>query len=368
MADALGSLRFIGERFESEEGLPLAAGAELAAFQKLIDAVAKHLFMRNHPERERVVRGFTETTRLFVSGISEGSKVVEVSKAQAEEQALLFPEQELSYPLQAFDLIVRAYQSPNELTSEFPTNAVGPLLSFGSSLTGEESVDLQCRTRKEPVAYNSHKRSVLTESVRKFRDARELLIGEVRGVTTDTPTFKLIQEQGSLQGTYDPDEWFDTLHDHLTQTPDRVLLDATVRYRGFSDRKIIQVHEITVVEKQMQGYDKARDRVEALMEEENSPSEIALHNGKRMVEALRQTSMRAPTVTEYDGGVHFEWQVGTDPTYIDCNDDGTVDVTADPSIIPEICREFGNIETAIEYVQQELDDLLDTELPPAVTV
>ena len=368
MADALGSLRFIGERFESEEGLPLAAGAELAAFQKLIDAVAKHLFMQDNPDRERVARGFSETTRLFLKGVSEGSKVAEVSEAPPNEQTLFPPDEDRSYSLQAFELIVQAYGSPDDLSPKFPPKAVGPLLSFGSSLSGDESVDLKCRTRKDPVSYNSEKRSVLTESLRRFRDERELLIGEVKGVTTDTPTFKLIQAHGSLNGTYDPDEWFETLHEHLTQTTHRVLLDATVRYKGALDRKITQVHEITVVEKQMQGYDEAEQRMEALKQQEFAPTEIALYNGRRMVEALRQTSLRSPTVSEYDGGVHFEWQVGTDPTYIDCNDDGTVDVTSDPSVIPEICREFDDIDKAVHFVQHELDDLLDTELPPAVTI
>ena len=69
--------RFRGSRF-SGGLIPLEVLGDLAALREMVVAVAKWRFFECNPDRERVPRGFSDSVRLNLVGIRDGSAVVEI--------------------------------------------------------------------------------------------------------------------------------------------------------------------------------------------------------------------------------------------------------------------------------------------------
>ena len=70
--------RLIGGRFEGHS-IPLELLKNLAVLEKLIIEVARLEFFKDHPDRQRVPRGFTDGIELKLTGIEDGSAVPVIS-------------------------------------------------------------------------------------------------------------------------------------------------------------------------------------------------------------------------------------------------------------------------------------------------
>ena len=64
--------RFEGPRF-SEHTLPLEVARDLAAYETLVVELAKHLYIHEHPERQRVPKGFAADFHLHLKRVDDGS-------------------------------------------------------------------------------------------------------------------------------------------------------------------------------------------------------------------------------------------------------------------------------------------------------
>ena len=100
--------RLIGARFESHS-IPLELLKNLAALEKMTIEVAKLEFLKDHPNRRRVPRGFTGGIELKLTGIEGGSAVLEISLFV---DKLPFPNKK--YFERARDVIIRAIGDAEE--------------------------------------------------------------------------------------------------------------------------------------------------------------------------------------------------------------------------------------------------------------
>lgn len=64
--------RFDGARF-AEHTLPVEVARDLAAYETLVVELAKHLYLHDHPERQRVIRGFSAEFNLHIERVEDGS-------------------------------------------------------------------------------------------------------------------------------------------------------------------------------------------------------------------------------------------------------------------------------------------------------
>lgn len=101
--------RLIGARFESHS-IPLELLKNLAALEKVIIEVAKLEFLKDHPNRRRVPRGFTDGIELKLTGIEDGSAVLEISLFV---DKLPLPEKKYYFE-RARDVIIRAIGDAEE--------------------------------------------------------------------------------------------------------------------------------------------------------------------------------------------------------------------------------------------------------------
>ena len=63
--------RFDGDRF-AEHTLPLEVARDLAAYETLVVELAKHLYLKDHPERQRVPKGFAADFHLHLERVDAG--------------------------------------------------------------------------------------------------------------------------------------------------------------------------------------------------------------------------------------------------------------------------------------------------------
>src|SRR5690606_5839883 len=70
-----GYLRLAGGRFDAAEGLPVTSAAELERYALLVSTVARELYLRAHPKRQRVPRGFDQAFDLRLTRVGRGSQI-----------------------------------------------------------------------------------------------------------------------------------------------------------------------------------------------------------------------------------------------------------------------------------------------------
>lgn len=132
--------KFDGARF-TEHTLPLEVVRDLAAYEELVTELAKRLFLSEHPERQRVPKGFGADFQLHLERVDEGSARPLLSLVTAGVLALGIGDQ--PYFERARDLVAECIRAPeNQLPEAFPKDLLSIFNRFGRSLREGESVDL----------------------------------------------------------------------------------------------------------------------------------------------------------------------------------------------------------------------------------
>lgn len=140
--------KFTGTRFDGHT-IPLELLSELSAFEEMLVEVAKWAYLRDHPDRKRSPRGFTEGISIRLSGVEEGSAipVLVLSIASLE----LFPTETQEYFEKARDSIVEAIYAAStggNVTQFVPEKALGFFDRIGRGLREGEALEFQLPNEK----------------------------------------------------------------------------------------------------------------------------------------------------------------------------------------------------------------------------
>lgn len=186
----VATLTFNGER-HADHALQVDDLPDLIAYKDLLVATAREVFLREHPDRERVPRGFTDSINLRFDTISEGSTAVPLSREVfVEEDALdMDVEDEVDRAARIIDITAQAASENRPLPDETPA-AVLPLFEkFGSSLQEGESIRICSAGRSESVAYTPRVRERLAQYQSDGYEDTVELEGEVRAADLDGRRF-----------------------------------------------------------------------------------------------------------------------------------------------------------------------------------
>ena len=99
--------RLCGARFEGGV-IPLEVLKDLAVLEEMLIGVAKWRFLQEHPERQRLPRGFTKGIELKLSAVEKGSAVPVISLFDTSPRTSMMSGQNRSYFEQARESIVNA--------------------------------------------------------------------------------------------------------------------------------------------------------------------------------------------------------------------------------------------------------------------
>lgn len=132
--------RFVGPRFEGAT-LPVEVARDLAAYEKLVKELAKHLYLRDHEERERVPKGFASDFQLHLVKVDDGSAKPLLSIVSA--GLLALDAGTSDYLIKARDLVAECIQSVDgQLPAEFPRSLLAHFNKIGGSLRDGEQMEL----------------------------------------------------------------------------------------------------------------------------------------------------------------------------------------------------------------------------------
>lgn len=188
--------RFTGARFD-EHTLPVDVARDLAAYEELVVELAKHLWLLEHPERERVPRGFEKEFSLHFDGmVEDGSAKPLLSCVVA--GALALQGGASTYFEQARDIItacVSASAANQTLPDKFPKDLLDYFNVFGRSLREGESLELTCGNSPATLTPDGRKQLVLKAKTVYTKEIE--LSGHVGEIDWDKQTFRLRLETGT---------------------------------------------------------------------------------------------------------------------------------------------------------------------------
>jgi len=187
--------RFTGARFD-EHTLPVDVARDLAAYETLILELAKHLYMQDHPERQRVPKGFASNFRLDIERIDEGS--VKPMLALVLAGALALQGGERDYFEKARDLIAECIAAPiNALPVNFPKELLAHFNQFGRSLREDEALELPTTDANYPQArLTQEKRRQLVLATEREYEKEVDLFGTIAELDWEKSTFRLRLNDG----------------------------------------------------------------------------------------------------------------------------------------------------------------------------
>lgn len=200
--DAVGSLRvaFKGGRYEVS-GFPVDALTELPRFERLILDVAKQLWRRENPGRERVPRGFTDGFKMRLTGIQSGSVVPVLTTEDSLEEGLFEFEEGQSYldrAVFAFEELLRSTSESNRIPEDFPREALTHFGRFGSTLRDDELIEFSSPDSEVARLTPVTRKRLIEHSSTQYMLQDDVLVGEISEVDAGRLQFELRKRDGEL--------------------------------------------------------------------------------------------------------------------------------------------------------------------------
>ena len=192
-------LRFVGTRF-SDHAIPLELLKDVAALEEMIVEVAKRVFLKDNPDRQRSPRGFTKGINLKLMTIDQGSTIVNIGLA-LDQPPLLFPpfiQNQLEAARDAIISAVDAAAQGRPVGQALPGQALSYFDKIGRSLKDEEALEF---TNPDGQITARLTRNVRQRLVRESSEVKELTEElAIRGVVPEADQDEMTFEIQLLDG------------------------------------------------------------------------------------------------------------------------------------------------------------------------
>lgn len=180
--------RFEGDRF-TEHTLPLDVAKDLAAYETLLVDVAKHLYLQDHKDRQRVPKGFANDFHLHLDRVDQGS-TRPVLAVVASGLLGLGAGTDLYFE-RARDLISECIASPQgQLPALFPKELLSHFNQVGRSLREGEQMVLPINGDRTATLTPERRKSLVLAAYQVYE--REIdLFGPIEEVDWEKSSFRL---------------------------------------------------------------------------------------------------------------------------------------------------------------------------------
>ena len=189
--------RLVGKRFE-DHSIPLELLGDLAVLEAMVIEVAKWHYLRDHPDRKRSPRKFTEGISLTLTTVDEGSAIPVIALSLATVGLLFAPQQQ--YLEQARDAIVSAIGAAAENrppTAFLPSKGLAYFDRLGRSLRDDEAIEFPTVEPGMPARLNKQTRLRLLRAAEVTERTEEI---DIRGGIFDfnqmERTFEMLLPDG----------------------------------------------------------------------------------------------------------------------------------------------------------------------------
>lgn len=302
-----------GGRFE-RGGVPTDTLEDLRVYHALITALARHIFLTEHPERHRVPSGFSERFELVLAGVERGSTVPCMQRVQPDGWT---PEDADEFD-RAQDLLFAVIEAANndDLPQRMlPASARGHLERFGRSLRdGEQMTMRRTPEHQGPLFTREIRQRILRRPGAHYED-EITCSGPVRTTNTINRTFTIDDHaRGQITGTFTHEHEDDLLAASRLYRVISARLVGTARFAP--DGRPAKITSISAIELEDIGPDTSQ-RLNELRELEDgwygpgskAPDAALLDRvGVLLLDAIEQNMPRPLLFPTPEGGVQAEWQ------------------------------------------------------------
>jgi len=241
--------KFTGRRFDNH-ALPVDVAADLKAYQALLVALAKHLFLLDNPDRKKMPRGFGDV-HLAIQGMDDGSTrpaLVLVTVASVTAGSMPF-EDCVDYFSQSHDLIVKRIAAPDSpLPKEFPKKLLSHFNQFGRSLRENEAVELQTLDRAQTAVLNHEMRKKLVLTLDESYERETEISGYIWEADFEKYTFKLRIDNDTYAIVPMSEEDYDQVRQSIGHKRDRAFVKCIAVYDSHDHlKKVIEVESFDVI-------------------------------------------------------------------------------------------------------------------------
>lgn len=308
--------RFTGARFD-EHTLPVDVARDFSAYETLILELAKHLYLKDHPERQRVPKGFAANFRLDIERIDEGSTKPLLALVLAGSLALAGGERD--YFTQARDLVADCIAAPHDaLPVDFPRELLVHFNQFGRSLREGEALELP-RPNAASATLTPDKRKSLVLAADQVYEKEVDLLGSIAEVDWEKSTFRLRLADGSQVSVSMPDAFHNKAREFGGRPRHQVTLKGVAAYDSWDRlQKLVSVDSLEVVK---------NHAVAARMDEIAQLQAGWFEGGGTVPDASKLSSVSEKLIADYpeklpmpliaptqDGNLLFEWNTEGDPS------------------------------------------------------
>lgn len=237
--------RFTGTRFD-EHTLPVDVARDLAAYEALILDLAKHLYLKDHPERQRVPKGFSANFRLDIERIDEGSTKPLLALVIAGALALTGGEQD--YFTQARDLVADCIAAPSSaLPADFPKELLVHFNQLGRSLREDEALELP-RHNMANATLTPDKRKALVLAADQVYEKEVDLLGSIAEVDWEKSTFRLRLADGGQVTVPMSDSFHSRVREFGGKSRHQVALTGVAAFDSWDRlQKLVSVESLDVM-------------------------------------------------------------------------------------------------------------------------
>lgn len=222
--------RLVGDRF-SGHAIPFEMLKNLSVLEELVIEAAKWKYLKAHPDRQRVPRGFTEGVSLQLTEVRDGS-AIPIIVLTFMTTTPLFPEvgTHVTYFEQGRDAIfatVSAAEEQVQNPNSLPPHLLGYFDQLGRALRDDEALELDPTNQLKPARLTKETRRRILLQSDKIQELTEevTLRGTVPEMDQEKSSFEFQVIAGSrIKAPLEP-QYFD------------VILNAFTAYRD--NRKIV---------------------------------------------------------------------------------------------------------------------------------
>jgi hypothetical protein len=238
--------RFTGPRFD-EHTLPVDVARDLAAYETLIVELAKRLYLKDHPDRQRAPKGFATNFRLDIERIDEGSAKPLLALVMA--GALALQGGERDYFEQARDLVAECIAAPDTaLPENFPKELLVHFNQFGRSLREGEALELPLHGKNEVARLTQDKRKRLVLAADQVYERETSLLGYIEELDFAKSTFRLKLIDGGQAVVPMPDSFHNNARTYAGRSRHQISVFGVGAYDSWDHlQKVISVDLLDVI-------------------------------------------------------------------------------------------------------------------------
>ncbi|GAA3211207.1 hypothetical protein [Microbacterium terregens] len=173
--ERFGTFVLDGPRFGAR-GVPVEALEELVVYREIVVDVARQLYLRDHPDRERSLRNLDKKLDLRLLEVKEGSADLLLTRATADDELAGDDGRPISDLLEeSRDLVTEAIRNVSkayELPARFPRKSLPRFRAFGRSLSRADTLrvgDLNGNTATYTESVRSRFLDLIADNSRAVR-------------------------------------------------------------------------------------------------------------------------------------------------------------------------------------------------------